>query len=78
MTAFCYYYGRGTEIDYNKAFEIFFNLEKEHNDDDIQYMLAECYYYGRGVEENFDKAFKTFYELVEKNNKEIFYNYILY
>ena len=49
----CYYYGRGVEQDYNKAFDLFKKAEERRA---AQYFLSECYFYGYGVDQDFQKA----------------------
>jgi hypothetical protein len=49
----CYYYGKGTDIDYEKAFELF----KESGNN---IMLMECYAYGRGVKSSIEAVFCCF------------------
>ena len=51
---FCY--GRGTEQDYEKAFEWFQRSAKQKNKF-AQFSLANLYYYGSGVEKDLSQAF---------------------
>ena len=51
---FCY--GRGTEQDYEKAFEWFERSAKQKNKF-AQFSLANLYYYGSGVEKDLSQAF---------------------
>lgn len=57
----CYYEGKGTAVDYDKAF---YYLCKAKESEPLPTMdeniLGECYYYGRGTVVNFDKAFSCF------------------
>ena len=51
---FCY--GRGTEQDYEKAFEWFQRSAKQKNKF-AQFSLANLYYYGSGIEKDLSQAF---------------------
>ncbi|WP_031555758.1 tetratricopeptide repeat protein [Oribacterium sp. FC2011] len=79
----CYYYGRGTEINYSKAFSCFekgvlksLDRMKENGNsystfDGLEfYMLGYCYYFGKGVDENNKKAIEYFEKAAEYHNKE--------
>ena len=50
-----YYLGRGTKIDYAKAFEYYSVLEN-NNHPIAMFQLGQMYYLGQGVEPDLDKA----------------------
>lgn len=50
-----YYLGRGTDVDYEKAFTYYSVLEK--NDHPLaMFQLGQMYYLGQGVDQDFNKA----------------------
>jgi TPR repeat protein len=48
----CYYEGRGTKLDYNKAFS-WFKPAAEQGLPEAQYRLGNCYYNGEGVKQDY-------------------------
>lgn len=64
-----YYFGKGVEKDYKKAFAIFKNLadNKEH----LKAMEALCYmyYYGKGIDVDYELARKYCEKVEQKNSK---------
>lgn len=52
-----YYFGKGVEQNYKKAFELF-KKSAEHGNKTAQYNLCIVYGLGRGVEKNEDESFK--------------------
>lgn len=61
----CYYYGRGIDQDYNKAYSYF---KKDSLNSDAMAMIGECYYYGRGVGQNYAEAVKCFQKVLQTGN----------
>ncbi len=57
MLGQCYYFGYGTDIDYNKAFEYFSKSDKFI---DSMYGLGLCYFYGNGVKKDYKNAYNYF------------------
>ena len=55
----CYYYGRGIEKDFQRAFELFEKAAEQGNISS-QFHLGLCYYCGEGVERNTRKAVRWF------------------
>lgn len=53
-----YYYGKGVEIDYKKAFEIFKDLSDNKQHLGAMEALCYMYYYGKGTEVNYELARK--------------------
>ena len=63
--ALCYFNGIGMDINYSKAFNIFFELVNKNYKDAVYY-LGICYLKGLGTEKNYTEAIN----LLEKANIE--------
>ena len=75
--AYIYYYGKGVERDYKKAYEYFFKIVEqeirfeEANEKEIEqvifseFMIAWMYEHGLGVEKNIYKAVELYKQLSE-------------
>ena len=50
----CYFKGKGVELDYGKAFELF--KQVANTDAYAQTMIGVCYLYGHGVDKNYKEA----------------------
>ncbi|MBQ3366425.1 MAG: SEL1-like repeat protein [Acidaminococcaceae bacterium] len=55
----CYYFGRGTQVNYKQAIKLF-EIAADAGSDYALYSLGICYEYGRGVEKNKDSLKKAF------------------
>lgn len=55
----CYFWGRGTDVDYDNAFSCF-ERAAQRNNHDAQYNLGVCYAGGYGTEFNDEKALENF------------------
>lgn len=55
----CYLYGKGTQKDEKKAFEIFLNAA-ENGDTIAQFNVGNCYFYGNGTKQDYSKAVKWY------------------
>ncbi len=53
-----YYYGLGTELDYESAFN-YYSKSSESNIEDAFIGLGMCYYHGFGVDLDYDKAYEN-------------------
>lgn len=66
-----YYFGIGTDVDYNKSFVYYMEAYKRDKTQlRSKFGIAYDYYSGRGVEKNHDIAFNLLHELVEKDKYE--------
>lgn len=61
-----YYFGKGTEKDYKKAYECF--VEAEYAEENAKFYLAEMYMNGYGIEKNEEKAKELLKQAVDKKN----------
>ena len=59
-----YYYGMGTETDYDRAFNFFTDAEDNQY---AKYMLGKMKYYGQGIEKNWSGAFADFASISKGN-----------
>ena len=72
----CYYYGSGTETNYEKAFDCY---SRTKNLMQSKLGLGHCYFYGRGTQRDYEKA-RYYYteagktELAEKAEMLVFEN----
>ncbi len=64
----CYFYGRGTDINYDSAFSYFQEAAKA-GDSNARYNLGVCYSYGYGTDIDDAKALEYF-ELAEEDNAD--------
>ena len=62
----CFYYGKGTVKNYEKAYSIFNELINDTNDAEAKYYISLMYYYGYYVKKDYEKAYNLFNELVEQ------------
>ncbi len=69
-----YYYGQGTEQNYDKARNYFEKSETEY----AKYNLGKMSYYGQGTEQNYDKAFNYFIQLSTDEKDKSFNAYACY
>lgn len=64
----CYYYGKGTDINYDLAFK-YYNLSNDFNNTtEALLRIGDCYRNGKGCEKNESKAFNLYqeaYDLLE-------------
>lgn len=65
-----YYYGIGTEQDYDKAYDIFNELAEKYEHINSKKFIAEMYYLGVYLKQDNEKAYEIFNELAEKHNDE--------
>lgn len=56
----CYFFGRGVKKDYEKAYNIFYDLMTKYNDMDSKYYVALMYYRGYFVKQDYEKAYNIF------------------
>ena len=64
-----YYYGKGTEKNYEKAFKLYYELA-ETGDEYAVVRVADSYYYGEGTEKDCRKAFEWYMRAAEKGHVE--------
>ncbi|RGG64365.1 sel1 repeat family protein [Eubacterium sp. AF17-7] len=58
-----FYYGQGTEQNYETAITFF----EESNNEYAKYMLGKMMYYGQGTDKNLDEAFDMFMTVADEN-----------
>ncbi len=64
-----YFYGKGTNINYEKAMESYSKIEgKWFNDIGLYNNIAWMYRKGRGIEQNFDKAIEYYQKSIDLNS----------
>ena len=61
----CYYFGRGTNKDYNQALE-WFERAASNQITGIEIFIGNIYYYGQGRNTNYEEAFNWYEKGVEK------------
>lgn len=71
----CYYLGRGTEIDYEKAV---FHYSQKFTTDKSDLRLASCYLEGKGVPKDENKAMQMYDELTEDFERRFLTEHIDY
>ena len=64
----CYFYGRGLEQNYEKAYNIFYNLMTKYNDIDSKYYIGFMYYHGYFVKQNYEMAYNIFKEMADNGD----------
>lgn len=64
-----YYYGKGVEIDYKKAFEIFKDLSDNKQHLGAMEALCYMYYYGKGIDVDYELT-RKYCEIIEQKNNE--------
>lgn len=66
-----YYYGRGTAIDYDRAFSHFNAAYREDPEDaEVLFYLALCHYYGHGTNKNLIEAYNNFAHAAKAKTRE--------
>ena len=63
----CYYYGFGTDRDYNKAIE-WYTKSSEQGNSRAMNNLGYCCYYGQGCDQNMAKAFEWYEKSIRLGN----------
>lgn len=66
-----FYYGKGVDVDYNKAYKQFESAYNIKPDDGwVCNKMGECYEYGRGVNKNIDEAKKYYKKAADAGNED--------
>ena len=63
----CYYFGKGVEENYDKAFD-WFKKSAEQGYPAAQFNLGLCFYYGKGVKEDTDRALEFLKQSAEQGH----------
>ncbi|RIB11743.1 kinase-like domain-containing protein [Gigaspora rosea] len=73
MFFFCYYYGIGVEIDYQKSFEY---CKRSADLGNVYGMnsVGNCYTYGYGVDQDYNKAFEHYIKSANMGSEMAMYN----
>lgn len=58
-----FYYGQGTEQNYETAITFF----EDSNNEYAKYMLGKMMYYGQGTDKNLNEAFDMFMTVTDEN-----------
>ena len=64
-----YYYGKGVEKDYDKAFPLLLKATQDYEDTSAMNIIGNCYAYGRGTSKDAELAFKYALDVAEKTKE---------
>lgn len=67
MTGVCYYYGKGTKIDYERAHK-YLDFSAKQNNVNAHYMLGVFYYEGKGAARDIERSKQYFIESAKLGN----------